>query len=1107
MPVVKFNAVQDTYLDQASPNGVKGAETLLHIQPSASANNKYSVLKFDISSIPAGSAINSVSFYFYVESISAGVWELLTGRLTVDWNEASATWNNFQNPVELNTNFLNHQNALGWVSSTNGIFKTFVESWLSGTDPNYGISFSSPTSGVLQIRSKEYAPANDFAPYMMIDYNLPPTAPTITSYADNTTINDNTPTITWTHNDPDGNPQQYYQVVGSLDNFASWAYDSGQVASNAGSHTTPAIQDGLWSFAVRTHDGVAWGAWSFRNNVRIDTTVPAIGSVSPQQYVTGSFRAWAYSVTDSGNASGVNRVEFFAYRPDGSLFSSGVATKNGSTSDYYADIVPDVDGNWRIGFVAIDNAGNSSTMTNAYAYRDTTVPTGSVTIEGGATSTTSNAVTLNIAWSEGGSGINGMMISNDSGFAGAVWETAAVSKVWTLSGGSGQRTVYIKFRDLSGNVSLVYSDSILINNAPTAPTNLSPGGINSSTPDIVTTLTPRLSWQFNDLDGGAQYAFRVMIYNAGGTLLHDSGKVVSANNYFDVPGAVLAWTTQYYWNVTAWDPSDFISPASASEWIKTNQKPIATITTPAATSGVGTIYTDTQTPSITWTYADANGNPQNSVQFIIYDGVTQIWDSGDVITSGLSYPIPASANLVYDKTYNIQMRAKDSIGSWGDYSALRYFHLDRSPSAPINQNPGNPDSAAPQIVLDNLVPALTWSYSDADGTDTQAGFQVQIFDGSSLSLILDSGNVVSAAASLSIPGGTLMSGKKYAWRVRTQDQHGNWGPYSGYEYFYTNATPGMPINPSPAGGSAAAAAQISDDNTPRLSWQHVDTGGEIQKAFQVKLYSEAGTLLLDTGTVATGQNYYDIPNANKLVYNTIYQWEVRTQDPYDVWSSFTARGFIKAILAPPSGVTATADNAGAKIVIDWQDGSADGLQGYNVYRRAFIDVPFEKINDTLVTVSNYADANVVTGTTYYYQVEQYVSSTQISARSATVSAAAVFTAWFVGSYRFEGPSKFSRRIDRIQSKRQVLGKTNKVVQDRGFSGGSLSMEIDLLDDQYSTGKQKYDALLAELSKTTKISVRDPFGRTWNVAPGSFEEDQLKTGKLEYSVKFDVSEVD
>ena len=84
--------------------------------------------------------------------------------------------------------------------------------------------------------------------------------------------------------------------------------------------------------------------------------------------------------------------------------------------------------------------------------------TGSIDINSGATSTTLQIVTLELA----SSGATQMAISNSSDFSIVSWEVYTTSKEWTLMDGDGIKTVYAKFKDLSGDVSSIVSDTIAL---------------------------------------------------------------------------------------------------------------------------------------------------------------------------------------------------------------------------------------------------------------------------------------------------------------------------------------------------------------------------------------------------------------------------------------------------------------------------------------------------------------------------------------------------------------------------------------------------------------------------------------------------------------------
>ena len=94
---------------------------------------------------------------------------------------------------------------------------------------------------------------------------------------------------------------------------------------------------------------------------------------------------------------------------------------------------------------------------------DNVSPTlGTISINNGAVSIASQSVSLTLSATDN-VGVTNMMISNSVGFTGASWETYATTKSWSLAASSvGTYTVYVRFRDLAGNISADYSDSINI---------------------------------------------------------------------------------------------------------------------------------------------------------------------------------------------------------------------------------------------------------------------------------------------------------------------------------------------------------------------------------------------------------------------------------------------------------------------------------------------------------------------------------------------------------------------------------------------------------------------------------------------------------------------
>ena len=122
----------------------------------------------------------------------------------------------------------------------------------------------------------------------------------------------------------------------------------------------------------------------------------------------------------------------------------------------YIDYLPAAN-DWA-GLVVFNNGANVAGDFMLYA--DTTAPTGSVLINGGAAATSSLGVTLTLSASDPQTGAPWVRLSND-GTTWTAWEPRQPSRSWTLvSGPPGLRTVYVQYRNAAGMVSGSYTDTI-----------------------------------------------------------------------------------------------------------------------------------------------------------------------------------------------------------------------------------------------------------------------------------------------------------------------------------------------------------------------------------------------------------------------------------------------------------------------------------------------------------------------------------------------------------------------------------------------------------------------------------------------------------------------
>jgi hypothetical protein len=108
---------------------------------------------------------------------------------------------------------------------------------------------------------------------------------------------------------------------------------------------------------------------------------------------------------------------------------------------------------------------------------DSTPPSGSVAINGGAATTSNTNVVMSVPATDSGSGLSLVRISNDSTVDGngrlsgadATSYTYTNPIAWTMTAGLGTKTVYVQWRDAAGNWSGVSSDDILVTADTTAP--------------------------------------------------------------------------------------------------------------------------------------------------------------------------------------------------------------------------------------------------------------------------------------------------------------------------------------------------------------------------------------------------------------------------------------------------------------------------------------------------------------------------------------------------------------------------------------------------------------------------------------------------------------
>jgi hypothetical protein len=152
--------------------------------------------------------------------------------------------------------------------------------------------------------------------------------------------------------------------------------------------------------------------------------------------------------------------------------------------------------------VVQNNNGGSGSYT---LYRDTAAPSGTISINSGATYTKTTGVTLNLSATNptAGDPVSDMRFSNDGVNYGS-WVPYATTASYTLPSGDGSKTVFVEFRNGAGAVSAAASHSITLDTTPPVITSAPAPSFTKS--HLGTTAIPiRLKWAGTDATSGINH--------------------------------------------------------------------------------------------------------------------------------------------------------------------------------------------------------------------------------------------------------------------------------------------------------------------------------------------------------------------------------------------------------------------------------------------------------------------------------------------------------------------------------------------------------------------------------------------------------------------------
>jgi outer membrane protein assembly factor BamB len=445
------------------------------------------------------------------------------------------------------------------------------------------------------------------------------------------------------------------------------------------------------------------------------------------------------------------------------------------------------------GVGAIAAGGSTSYALGA----DASAPTdGSALIDGGAAYTNSTSITLTLSASDD-VGVAQMRLSQDAGFSGAAWRQYATTAPFTINGGDGSiQTVYAQFRDFSGHLSDVVSDSILLDlEAPSSSVNALPAS--------ELAMSFMVGWTGSDATSGVA-TYDVQVRDDGVTTPGGSG----------TPGTWTPWLT-----ATTATSLSFEGLAAHRYCFRSRATDAAgNVEAWRVDPDTCTRVTDTAAPAPGSVVIDGGAVSTNSTAVTLAltatdnIGVTEMRVSEDLAFAGVTWqPFATSLPFILSAgggTHTVYAQFRDADGNASDVV---------SDSIVLNTVPGNPMgvTASPR----NASAVVSWTAPADDGGAAIIAYTVTS-DPDAKTCAWTSGPL-----SCTVTG--LTNGTPYTFTVAATTAVGT-GPASSPSSSVTPVTP--PMLPGPPAGVSAVAGNAS----AVVSWTApADDGGSPVSAYTI----------------------------------------------------------------------------------------------------------------------------------------------------------------------------------------------------------------------------------------------------------------------------------
>ena len=353
------------------------------------------------------------------------------------------------------------------------------------------------------------------------------------------------------------------------------------------------------------------------------------------------------------------------------------------------------------------------------------------------------------------------------------------------------------------------------------------------------------------------------------------------------PFNTTGYTGIYYWRVRSFDGYE------RSDWngywkftVKSgNLVPTATnLGVEGFMDGSSGILNITvHTPDLNYTYTDPEGDSQswrnvsvyniNSGAVIWYSNVSDgLNTSGSKIIITFNYTGTATAGLQDGCDYYFNVTCNDTgSNNWCTVAFVVKFHMNKPPGVPTT--PVLPNNGDTDV---STTTTLNWtSVIDPEGSDIT--YYWYIDDNEDFSSLFDSGFTplnTNTSDALS-----LLSGKKYYWRVRAWDGY-EYGDNSTTWNFITiagNNPPDPPTLTGPENNTWNNSATIN------FTWSYFDPEGNPQNGFNITISNNSDFSIINyTENMTSSNHYYEM-----TIENGTWYWKVKVNDTNHAWSKWS----------------------------------------------------------------------------------------------------------------------------------------------------------------------------------------------------------------------------